>query len=83
MQIIENKALVFNTRNPDKYTIIPNHAVVGEQDGVAQVAVKWGLDEVRVLRNLGVKNVPSPIRARYNWPGMYKPFEHQVDTSEF
>jgi SNF2 family DNA or RNA helicase len=83
MQIIENKALVFNTRNPEKYSIIPKHAIVGEQNGVSQIAIKWGLDEVRVLRNLGVKNVPSPIRARYNWPGMYKPFEHQIETAEF
>jgi hypothetical protein len=83
MQIIENKALVFTTRNPEKYSIIPKHAIVGEQNGVSKVAVKWGLDEVRVLRNLGVKNVPSPIRARYNWPGMYKPFDHQIETAEF
>ena len=83
MQIVDNKALVFTTRNPEKYSIIPKHAIVGEQNGVSKVAVKWGLDEVRVLRNLGVKNVPSPIRARYNWPGMYKPFDHQIETAEF
>lgn len=83
MQIIEDKALVFTTRNPEKYSVIPKHAIVGEQNGVSKIAVKWGLDEVRVLRNLGVKNVPSPIRARYNWPGMYKPFEHQTETAEF
>jgi SNF2 family DNA or RNA helicase len=83
MQIVENKAIVFNTRNPDKYAIIPRHAIVGENNGVYQVAVKWGLDEVRVLRNLGVSKAPSPITGRYDWPGMHKPFSHQVETAEF
>lgn len=84
MQIVENKALVLRTRHPSKYTVIPNSHVVGEvAPGLYEVAVKWGLDEVRVLRNLGVKNVPSPITARYNWPGRHKPFKHQIDTSAF
>jgi SNF2 family DNA or RNA helicase len=84
MQIIENKALVLRTRNPDKYSIIPKSKIISElDDGVFEVAVKWGLDEVRVLKNLGVKNVPSPITARYDWPGRYKPMAHQIDTSAF
>ena len=83
MQIVENKALVLRTRNPDKYKIIPRAAVVGEHEGVYEVAVKWGLDEIRVLKNLGVRNVPSPIIARYNWPGRYKPMKHQIDTAAF
>jgi len=82
VQIIENKALVFKTRNPHKYSIIPKHKVM-PVDGGYQVAVYWGLDEVRVLRNLGVKNVPSPITQRYDWPGRYKPMQHQIDTAAF
>lgn len=83
MQIVDNKALIFKTRDPSKYGIIPKSAIVGEKDGVYKVAVYWGLDEVRVLRNLGVKDVTSPITARYDWPGMHKPFAHQVDTASF
>jgi SNF2 family DNA or RNA helicase len=83
MQIVDNKALVLRTRNPEKYNIIPKSKVVNEVNGVYEVAVKWGLDEVRVLRNLGVKNVPSPITARYDWPGRFKPMAHQVDTAAF
>lgn len=83
MQIIENKALLLRTRNPDKYSIIPKSKVVSEENGIYEVAVKWGLDEVRVLKNLGVRNVPSPITARYAWPGRYKPMSHQIDTSSF
>ena len=83
MQIVENKALLFRTRSPEKYSVIPKSRIVGENDGVYEVAVYWGLDEVRVLRNLGVKNPPSPITARYNWPGRHRPFAHQVDTASF
>jgi SNF2 family DNA or RNA helicase len=84
MQIIDNKALLLRTRDPKKYSIIPKSKIVNElDDGVFEVAVKWGLDEVRVLKNLGVKNVPSPITARYNWHGRFKPMAHQVDTAAF
>ena len=82
MQIIENKALLFKTRNPHKYSIIPKHKVM-QVDGGYEVAVYWGLDEARVLRNLGVKDVPSPITKRYDWPGRYKPMQHQIDTAAF
>jgi len=83
MQIVEDKALLFKTRNPEKYSIIPKHKIVAEYDDGCEIAVYWGLDEVRVLRNLGVKNVPSPIIKRYNWPGKYKPMAHQIETAAF
>ena len=83
MQIVEDKALLFKTRNPEKYSIIPKHKIIAEYDDGCEIAVYWGLDEVRVLRNLGVKNVPSPITKRYNWPGKYKPMAHQIETAAF
>jgi hypothetical protein len=46
------------------------------------VAVKHTLEATKVLRNIGI-SVPAPIRSRYNWPGKFKPFKHQVDTAEF
>ena len=83
MQIVENKAIVLRTRNPHKYSVIPKHKVVAEKDGIYDIAVYWGLDETRVLRNLGVKHAPSPITRRYDWPGRYTPMEHQIETSAF
>jgi len=83
MQIVDNKALLFKTRKPAKYAIIPKSKIVEERNGVYQMAVYWGLDEARVLRNLGVKDVKSPITARYEWPGKFKPFAHQTETSSF
>ena len=75
--------MLLRTRNPHKFNVIPKHKVVGEENGIYEIAVYWGLDEVRVLKNLGVKNVPSPITRRYTWAGRYKPMEHQIETSAF
>jgi SNF2 family DNA or RNA helicase len=84
VQIVDNKAIVLRTRSPAKYSVIPRSKVVREvSPGLHEVAIYFGLDEARVLRNLGVKNVPSPITVRYDWPGRYKPFAHQMDTASF
>ena len=84
MEIIDNKALLIRTRQPEKYSIIPRSQVVETHaDGSASIAVFWGLDEARVLKNIGVKDVPSPITKRYAWPGRFKPMAHQVETASF
>jgi SNF2 family DNA or RNA helicase len=84
MQIIEDKALLFKTQNPHKYQVIPKHKIINTfSDGSAEIAVYWGLDEARVLKNLGVKDVPSPITRRYEWPGRFKPMSHQIETAAF
>ena len=83
MEILEDKAVVFRTRNPDKYSIIPKHKIIDKEGDTYKIAVYWGLDETRVLRNLGVKDVPSPITRRYKWPGRYKPMAHQMETAAF
>lgn len=46
------------------------------------IAIKHTIESTKVLRNIGIA-VPAPIRTQYNWPGKYKPFAHQIDTSEF
>lgn len=80
MKIIENKALLLRVREPRRITeIIPKSKIL--DDG--SVLVKWGLEEAQVLKNLRIKNVPSPISAQYKWPGLYTPFEHQKDTASF
>ena len=84
MQIVDNRALLFVTRKADQITaLIPKSKVLESNGDVDQVLVHWDFDEVQLLRNLGIKNVPSPILSRYKWPGMYTPFEHQRTTAEF
>ena len=80
MQIIDNRGLLLRLRNPAKITTaIPTSKAVGDHG----VLVKWGVYEARVLKNLNVKDVPSPIMGMYDWPGRYKPFDHQKTTSSF
>lgn len=84
MQVIENKAVLLKLKRPERVlATIPKAAVVEQHDQGAAVLVHLGLEEMQVLKNLGLKNVPSPIKYRYKWPGMYKPFSHQRDTSAF
>ena len=84
MQIIENRALLLKVRNPDRITtVIPKSKVLSDDGEVAEVLVNWDLEESIVLKNLKIKNVPSPINASYNWPGLYKPFAHQKVTASF
>jgi len=80
LQIIENKALLLKLRNPDRITtVIPKSKVLDS----GEVLVKWGLEEAQVLKNLRIKNVPSPILGSYSWPGYYRPFAHQKETAAF
>lgn len=79
MRIVDNKALMLRVRNPNKITtVIPKSKELSDN----RVLVNWGIDETRVLRNLGIK-APSPIEGRYDWPGKYKPFAHQIETAAF
>lgn len=80
MQIIDDKALLLRVREPNRITtVIPKSKVLDS----GEVLVKWGLEEAQVLKNLRIKNVPSPISAKYAWPGLYKPFDHQKKTASF
>ena len=80
MQIIDNRGLLLRLRNPAKITTaIPTSKTISD----TEVLVKWGVDETRVLKNLNVRDVPSPILGQYDWPGRYKPFDHQKTTASF
>ena len=79
MQVIDNKAILLNLRNPDKVTsVIPKSKKLSGN----KVLVNWGVDESHVLKNLNIK-VPSPIEGQYRWTGKHKPFDHQKTTSSF
>ena len=80
MRILENKALLLRLKNPNKVTtVIPNSKELPDN----QVAVKWGVDEAHTLKKLNIKNVPSPIEGKYDWPGQYRPYTHQRVTASF
>lgn len=80
MEVINNKALLLRLKEPHRVTaVIPKSKVVGQN----QVVVHWGLDEAQVLKNLRIKDVPSPILRDYDWPGLHKPFDHQKTSASF
>lgn len=84
MQIIQNKALLLTTKKADQITaLIPKSKVLERRGDIARVLVNWDHEECQVLRNLNIKNVPHPIIGKYKWPGMYRPFNHQITTAAF
>lgn len=84
MQILENKALLVETRDPEAITgVLEKSTVVGTHRGRTRVAVRWGLKEAQVLTALGHDEVPSPILRDYKWTGKLTPFAHQKTTASF
>lgn len=78
----QKKALVLALRDPGRVTaVIPNAKQISVK-GRDYVVVKHGLDESKVLKNLGL-DTPSPIRFYYKWSGTYTPFDAQRVTAEF
>lgn len=84
MLVVEKKkALVIDTNIREKVLTAIPHARALKFNGKAMVAVPHGVEECLVLRNLGFRNVPSPILSYYRWPGRYQPMAHQRDTAAF
>ena len=87
MQIIDGKALLLRVRNPHRITaVIPKSRIIKQganAEDISEVLVHFGLEEAQVLKNLGIKKVPSPITTKYKWPGLFTPFDHQKVTSAF
>jgi len=84
MEIIDNKALQFVTKKYQQIkALIPCSEVIEVRGDKAKMLVRWGDDEAKVLRNLGIKDVPHPILGKYKWAGVYEPFAHQKATAAF
>jgi SNF2 family DNA or RNA helicase len=74
----KSRSLLLRVKNPHLLMeCIPNHKIIDIEGH--NLAVRHGIDEVKVLRNLGI-NAPSPVLYYYNWPGKWKPLAHQKDT---
>ncbi len=88
MQIVEDSAIVFHCPTSIAGTItqyIEKSEAVAEGGNVAKVVVYWGIEEMQRLARIAPLSlkIPSPIERHYDWPGMFKPFEHQRDTARF
>lgn len=70
---------------------IPKFKVSKDYGTQKDALVFWGYDEMAQLANCvdaespnpNLPKVMSPILRDYNWPGIYKPFDHQKDTASF
>lgn len=83
MLVVEQaKALALKLNNPARVleTIPTARRFHAAGDNV--VVAPHRLDEVRVLRNLGI-DAPSPILHYYQWPGRFTPYAHQRATAAF
>lgn len=69
------KSLLLHVADPFQVReLLPKSRIltVGDHNIVLQHTVA----ATKILRNIGIE-APSPIEAFYNWPGKYKPFDHQ------
>jgi len=75
--------LVINSKARAQILAAIPHAKEFQHEGQYLVAVPHEIEECLVLRNLGFKEVPSPILSYYDWPGQLRPMGHQKATAGF
>jgi SNF2 family DNA or RNA helicase len=88
MEIIDNTAVKLTVPEhivPHITSNIEKCEVVEHKGNLTDLVVFWGVDEMTRLNQLIAfrNNLPSPIVRDYDWPGIYRPFDHQRITSEF
>lgn len=62
----------------DVHSLLPT-SLPFEAKGKDYLKITYGVDEVRLLNNLGIET-PAPILNKYNWPGLL-PFDSQKKTA--
>lgn len=87
MRIVPTKkAIVLPGANPAQIRAVIPHAKTTTVHGQEIVAIRHGLEESVVLRNMGYP-IPSPILSYYDWPRnvgeIVNPFEAQLATAAF
>jgi SNF2 family DNA or RNA helicase len=81
--LIRKGAMLLQVNDHTPITDVIPTAKALRYKGKLLVAVKHGLDEACVLRNLGL-DAPSPLLYDgYQFSGRYTPMNHQVKTAEF
>ena len=94
MNIVENQALQFSipyNLADDIYSHVDKCEITKSQGNSKEIVLFWNHKEVSVASaiidqaqpNITLPKLPSPILRDYNWPGVYKPFDHQRDTASF
>lgn len=77
-----SNTLILKLKDPHKVlSVIPKARTV-EYRGQTLTQVHYGLEETKVLNNMGIE-APSPIHHRYEWAGKFTPMAHQASTAAF
>lgn len=77
---LKHRAIILRVRNPNQLKAVIPTATDFVYQGHELIAVPHRLDEVQVLRNMGI-DAPSPIESYYDWKGVDKPFDVQRITA--
>jgi SNF2 family DNA or RNA helicase len=80
MPFLVDSGHIYLRYQPDLHSVLPHGAVLDIPAGKV-LAVPHGVDEVKVLRNMGIF-VEAAIYHEYDWRGN-KPFETQAKTTAF
>jgi len=80
-RIIKNH-VVFPIKDPEKTRLVFPMAKIAPNNGSYLCAVPHTVEVTRFFRNNG-HNLPSPVMSDYNWPGRFRPYPHQIATTEF
>ena len=94
MNIVENQALQFSipyNLADELYETIEKCEIVSSSNDTKEVLLYWDQPELAdaafildsAQPNNTLPKLPSPILRDYDWPGIYRPFEHQKDTASF
>ena len=81
MQLIGGYAC-FAVDNPQPIIEVMPDIRRGFVQGKHIIAVPHTTEHMALMRGFGLA-APSPILERYDWPGKFKPFKHQIETARF
>jgi SNF2 family DNA or RNA helicase len=94
MKVIEDQAvqLTLPSQVADRaVSSIERCEVVADHGMLKDIVVYWGQDEAVTLvahmddlqPNSSIPAFPAPMMRDYKWPGLYKPFRHQMETAGY
>lgn len=78
----QHRQVILNLKDPNRVLQAIPTAKIIPWKGTQLVAVPHGVEETRVLRNIGL-DAPAPVEQYYSWPGRFLPFHHQKITTSF
>ena len=94
MQIVDNEAVRLTVSNSfaDEITAtLERSEIIQDNKHSKDILICWDHPEMKTLAlyldkflpSPNIPKIPSPMERDYNWPGFFKPFDHQRDTAYF